>query len=38
MLNFYEKKEVKKDCEKAENPNYNLHHFEILFRSLVVAP
>ena len=38
MLNFYEKKEVKKYCEKAENPNYNLHNFEIPFRSLVVAP
>ena len=38
MLNFYEKKEVKKYCQKAENPNYNLHNFEIPFRSLVVAP
>ena len=38
MENFYEKKEVKKYCQKAENPNYNLHNFEIPFRSLVVAP
>jgi len=38
MQNFYDKKEVKKYCVKADNPNYDLHHFETPFRSLVVAP
>ena len=38
MENFYEKKDVKKYIVKTENPNYDLHHFEIPFRSLVVAP
>ena len=38
MENFYEKREVKKYVVKTENPNYDLHHFEIPFRSLVVAP
>ena len=38
MENFYEKKDVKKYIVKTENPNYDLHHFDIPFRSLVVAP
>ena len=38
MENYYNKKEVKKYCVKADNPNYDLHHFETPFRSLVVAP
>ena len=38
MENFYEKNIVKKYIVKTENPNYDLHHFEIPFRSLVVAP
>ena len=38
MQNFYDKKKVKKYCVKAENPNYELHHFDTPFRSLVVAP
>ena len=35
---YYNKKEVKKYCVKTENPNYDLHHFDTPFRSLVVAP
>ena len=38
MQNFYEKKEVKKYVVKTENPNYDMHHFDTPFRSLVVAP
>jgi hypothetical protein len=38
MENFYNKKEVKKYVVKTENPNYDLHHFDTPFRSLVVAP
>ena len=38
MENYYSKKEVKKYCVKADNPNYDLHHFDTPFRSLVVAP
>ena len=38
MENFYQKKDVKKYIVKTENPTYDLHHFEIPFRSLVVAP
>ena len=38
MENFYNKKEVKKYCIKGENPNYDLHNFDVLFRGLVVAP
>ena len=38
MQNFYDKKEVKKYCVKADNPSYDLHHFETPFRCLVVAP
>ena len=38
MENYYAKKEVKKYCVKTENPNYDLHHFDTPFRSLVVAP
>ena len=38
MENFYTKKDVSKYCQKSENPNYNLHNFEIPFRGLVVAP
>ena len=38
MLNFYDKKEVKKYVVKPENPNYDMHHFDTPFRSLVVAP
>ena len=38
MENFYNKKEVKKYCSKTENPNYDVHHFDSPFRSLVVAP
>ena len=38
MENFYNKKEVKKYCSKTENPNYDVHHFDSTFRSLVVAP
>jgi hypothetical protein len=38
MENFYTKKDVSKYCQKSENPNHNLHNFEIPFRGLVVAP
>jgi len=38
MENFYNKKEVKKYVIKTENPNYDMHHFETPFRSLIVAP
>ena len=38
MENYYKNKDVKKYCQKADNPNYDLHHFETPFRSLVVAP
>jgi hypothetical protein len=38
MDNFYSRKEVKKYVVKTENPNYDLHHFDTPFRSLVVAP
>ena len=29
---------MKKYCSQTENRNYNLHHFDTPFRSLVVAP
>jgi len=38
MENFYQRKDVKKYCNKTENPNYDLHNFDIPFRALVVAP
>ena len=38
MENFYNKKEVKKYVIKTENPNYDMHHFDTPFRSLVVVP
>ena len=38
MENYYQKQEVKKYCNKTDNRNYPLHHFETPFRSLVVAP
>ena len=38
MDNYYKNKDVKKYCQKADNPNYPLHHFDTPFRSLVVAP
>jgi len=38
MENFYSRKDVKKYCVKTDNPNYDLHHFDTPFRSLVVAP
>ena len=38
MENFYNKKEVKKYCIKGENPNYDLHNFDVPFRGLVIAP
>ena len=38
MENYYKNKDVKKYCQKADNPNYPLHHFDTPFRSLVVAP
>jgi hypothetical protein len=38
MENYYKNKDVKKYCNKTDNPNYDLHHFETPFRSLVVAP
>jgi len=38
MENYYDKKELKKYCVKADNPNYDLHHFDTPFQSLVVAP
>jgi len=38
MENYYNKKEVKKYVIKTENPNYDMHHFDTPFRSLVVAP
>ena len=38
MENFYNKKEVKEYVIKTENPNYDMHHFDTPFRSLVVAP
>jgi len=38
MENYYQKQDVKKYCQKSDNPNYPLHHFETPFRSLVVAP
>jgi hypothetical protein len=38
MLNFYDKKEVKKYVSKTDNPNYDLHHFDIPYRALCIAP
>jgi hypothetical protein len=38
MENYYKKFEVKKYCVKTEIPNYDLHHFDTPFRSLIVAP
>ena len=38
MENFYDKKDVKKYVSKSDNPNYNLHHFDVPFRALCVAP
>ena len=38
MENYYDKKEVKKYVSKTDNPNYNLHHFDVPFRALCVAP
>ena len=38
MENYYQKQDVKKYCQKTDNPNYPLHHFETPFRSLCVAP
>ena len=38
MENFYTKKEVKKYCIQGENPNYDLHNFDVPFRALVIAP
>ena len=38
MKNFYNDKNVKKYVVKTENPNYDLHHFDTPFRSLIVAP
>jgi hypothetical protein len=38
MLNFYDKKEVKKHIKKCSNPNFHLHGIEMPFRMLVVAP
>jgi hypothetical protein len=38
MENYYQKQDVEKYCNKTDNPNYPLHHFETPFRSLVVAP
>jgi len=38
MENYYAKREVKKYCHKTDNPNYDLHNFDVPFRSLVVAP
>ena len=37
MENFYQLKDVKKHCTKGHNPNYDLHYFEIPYRSLVVV-
>ena len=28
MENYYLKQDVKKYCNKTDNPNYPLHHFE----------
>ena len=38
MKIFYNDKNVKKYVVKTENPNYDMHHFDTPFRSLVVAP
>ena len=38
MKIFYNDKNVKKYVIKTENPNYDMHHFDTPFRSLVVAP
>ena len=38
MENYYQKQDVKKYCQKADNLNNPLHHFDTPFRSLVVAP
>jgi hypothetical protein len=38
MENVYTKKEVKKYCIQGENPNYDLHNFDVPFRALVIAP
>ena len=32
MENYYQKQEVKKYCNKTDNRNYPLHHFETPFR------
>ena len=38
MQNYYNKKEVQKYVSKTDNPNYNLHNFDVPFRALCVAP
>ena len=38
MVNFYDKKDVKKYVSKTDDPNYNLHHFDVPYRALCVAP
>jgi hypothetical protein len=38
MENYYKNKDVKKYCYGTDNPNHDLHHFEIKFRSVCVAP
>jgi hypothetical protein len=36
MDNDYKTKEVKKYCIQVEKPNYDLHNFDVPFRSLVI--
>jgi hypothetical protein len=38
MKKFYTKKEVEKYCIRGEDPNYDLHNFDAIFRALVIAP
>lgn len=38
MENFYLRKKMKDYIDKTDNPNYDLHHIELPFRMVVVAP
>ena len=38
MENFYNRKDVQKYVSKTDNPNYDLHHFDVPLRALCVAP
>lgn len=37
IINFYEKKDMKKYLNKTHNPNYETHHIKIPFRMLIIG-